>query len=39
MVVGMYNGTDDIGFPMTGAGGDTGEGGLLVMEGTTFRGL
>lgn len=39
VAAGMYIGTDEIGFPMTGAGGDTGEGGLLVMEGTTFRGL
>ena len=39
VAVGTYIGTDEIGFPMTGAGGGTGDGGLVVMEGTIFTGL
>lgn len=39
VAAGTYIGTDEIGFPMTGAGAGTGEGGLLVMEGTGFTGL
>lgn len=39
VAAGTYIGTDEIGFPMTGAGGGTGEGGVLVMGGTTLTGL
>lgn len=40
VAAGTYMGTDEIGFPMTGAGaGGTGEGGLMVMGGATFAGL
>lgn len=39
VAAGTYMGTDEIGFPMTRAGGGTGEGGLLVMVGTAFTGL
>lgn len=39
VVVGLYMGTDEIGFPMTGAVGDTGEGGLVIIVGSGIIGL
>lgn len=35
----LYTGTDEIGFPMTGAGVEMGEGGLSFVESTVFAGL
>lgn len=39
VAAGTYMGTDEIGFPMTGAGGGTGEGGLIVIGGAAITGL
>lgn len=39
MAAGTYIGTDEIGFPIIGAGGGTGDGGSLVNWGTVCTGL
>lgn len=39
VAAGTYIGTDEIGFPMVGAGCGTGEGGLVVIGGNGFTGL
>lgn len=39
VAAGTYIGTDEIGFPIIGAGGGTGDGGLLINWGTVCTGL